>query len=130
MGSWFSFLLLPFRTYKMVFVVNKSLKNRSGTVAAQVGHVTLAIYKLVTSTGEGKAQIVMWEISGQRKIVAKAENTEQLMDIVKEANEVGLITYLVQDRDNIPILHESNSVLGVFGSTSIIDKVTGRLKLF
>lgn len=40
------------RQHKMVFVVNMSLKMGAGKLAAQVGHATLAVYRLAQRSEE------------------------------------------------------------------------------
>lgn len=40
------------RTHKMIFVANMSLKMGAGKLAAQVGHATLAVYRLAQRSAE------------------------------------------------------------------------------
>ncbi|CAJ0568110.1 unnamed protein product, partial [Mesorhabditis spiculigera] len=117
------------RTHKMVFVANMSLKMGAGKLAAQVGHACLAVYQKAVSTEEGRAGIQSWERMGAVKVVLKGESTEQLMELLKQAKEVGCSAYLVADAGYTQIPAGSRTVLGVFGPKEAVDSVCGQLKL-
>ncbi|VBB27158.1 unnamed protein product [Acanthocheilonema viteae] len=100
------------RQYKMVFVVNMSLKMGSGKLAAQ-----------------GQRALDAWRISGEMKVVVKGHNTEMLLDFFKQAKDLSLFAYIVSDAGRTQIPAGSRTVLGIFGPTHLVDLVTGELKL-
>lgn len=121
--------LSTFRSHKMVFVANTSLKMGPGKLAAQVGHATLGVYRLAQRTEEGQRALDMWHTVGEMKVVVKGQNTEQLLDMFKLAKDMGLFAYVVADAGRTQIPAGSRTVLGIFGPSDIVDTVTGQLKL-
>ncbi|KAL3985515.1 Peptidyl-tRNA hydrolase PTH2 family protein [Acanthocheilonema viteae] len=117
------------RQYKMVFVVNMSLKMGSGKLAAQVGHATLGVYRLAQRSEDGQRALDAWRISGEMKVVVKGHNTEMLLDFFKQAKDLSLFAYIVSDAGRTQIPAGSRTVLGIFGPTHLVDLVTGELKL-
>lgn len=115
--------------YKMVLVVDSSLKMSTGKIAAQVGHATLAVYQMAMTTEEGKKCIQTWQRRGQPKIVLTVRNTEQLNQIFTLTKNAGLISYLVQDAGYTQVPNGSRTVLGIFGPVQAIDEITGHLKV-
>ena len=73
----------------------------------------------------------LWELSGQRKVVVKVDTEEELLQVQKEAQNVGLITSLIRDAGHTQVTPGSKTVLGVGpGPTELVDKVTGHLRLY
>ena len=51
--------------YKMVFVINSQLKMGVGKVAAQVGHASVGLYKLLASNQQKNGEMLLqWEQFG------------------------------------------------------------------
>lgn len=51
--------------YKMVIVINTSLKMGTGKIVSQAGHAILALYRLtLTMTGDVAQWVTMWEATG------------------------------------------------------------------
>eukprot|EP00004_Rigifila_ramosa_P026630 TRINITY_DN838_c0_g3_i2.p1 TRINITY_DN838_c0_g3~~TRINITY_DN838_c0_g3_i2.p1 ORF type:complete len:640 (+),score=182.07 TRINITY_DN838_c0_g3_i2:214-1920(+) len=114
--------------HKMVLVVRQDLQMGKGKVAAQCGHAVLGAFKQAQ-----RAQPValrQWELFGQAKIVLKGEDLDSMMALQAAAKAVGLVTYFVMDAGRTQIEAGSRTVLAVGpGPRSVIDKVTGHLKL-
>uniref|UniRef100_A0A7E4ZRK9 peptidyl-tRNA hydrolase n=1 Tax=Panagrellus redivivus TaxID=6233 RepID=A0A7E4ZRK9_PANRE len=121
--------LRPARTHKMVFVANMSLKMGTGKLAAQVGHACLGVYRTAIRSEEGNEAIRAWEGHGAVKIVVKGQSTEQLIDMFRQAKDLGLYAYVVQDAGYTQIPPGSRTILGIFGPQEVVDQVTGTLKL-
>uniref|UniRef100_A0A915PK30 peptidyl-tRNA hydrolase n=1 Tax=Setaria digitata TaxID=48799 RepID=A0A915PK30_9BILA len=117
------------RQHKMVFVVNMSLKMGAGKLAAQVGHATLGVYRLAQRSEDGQHALDAWRMSGEMKVVVKGHSTELLLDLFKQAKDLGLFAYIVSDAGRTQIPAGSRTVLGIFGPTHLVDGVTGELKL-
>ena len=119
---------LQVTSMKMVFVVNSELHMGVGKIAAQVGHATLGLYKQAKSENLTN-DLTMWETNGATKIVLIGGNTRNLLDIQQEANAVNLANHIVHDAGKTQVLPGAITVLGIFGHSSIIDRITGSLKL-
>ena len=113
---------------KMVFVVNNELHMGVGKIAAQVGHATLGLYKQAKSENLTN-DLTVWETNGATKIVLIGGNTRNLLDIQQEANAANLANYVIHDAGKTQVLPGALTVLGIFGHSSIIDRITGSLKL-
>jgi PTH2 family peptidyl-tRNA hydrolase len=111
--------------YKMVLVVNESLKMGKGKIAAQCCHACLGSYKKA-SIQDKKA----WSRTGQAKVTLKIPTTEELLVIDSAAEAIGLPHYLVADAGRTQIAAGSLTVLGI-GPARIheIDQITKHLKL-
>jgi PTH2 family peptidyl-tRNA hydrolase len=107
-----------FADYKMVFVVRNDLKMGKGKIAAQVGHAAVGTYK---KAQKSNSEILRrWEISGHMKVVVKAPDMETFDGIVKEADNLGVSTYVVCDAGRTQIAPGSVTVLGVGPSECIV----------
>ena len=119
---------LQITSWKMVFVVNTELHMGVGKIAAQVGHATLGLYKQAKHENLTN-DLTLWESNGASKIVLSGGNTRNLLDIQQEANAANLSCYVVHDAGKTQVLPGALTVLGVFGHSSIVDRITGSLKL-
>ncbi|KAK4023444.1 probable peptidyl-tRNA hydrolase 2 [Daphnia magna] len=120
--------------YKMVFVVNMSLGMGVGKIAAQVAHAALGLHReLIDKEMEENKEcgaLTCWEdYDGERKIALKGESKEHLLDLLRQAKEVGLCHYLVSDAGHTQVAPGSNTVLSIFGKESDVNLITGKLKL-
>lgn len=116
--------------YKMVFVVNDSLKMGVGKIAAQVGHAAIGLFReLVETKGQFAHLVEQWQENGETKIVLKGDNTQALMDLENLAIEHRLPSYLVTDAGRTQVTPGAVTVLGLVGDSNVIDAVTGNLKL-
>lgn len=123
-----TFQLTAAGSVKMVFVVNNELHMGVGKIAAQVGHATLGLYKQAKSENLTN-DLTLWETNGATKIVLIGGNTRNLLDMQQEANTVNLANYVVHDAGKTQVLPGAITVLGIFGHSSIVDRITGSLKL-
>lgn len=122
-------MLFRMQQTKMVFVVNTSLKMGNGKLAAQVGHATLGVYRLAQRSEQGQRLLESWQTIGEMKVVVKGQSTEHLLDLFKQAKDAGLFAYVVADAGRTQIPAGSRTVLGIFGPSTVVDTVTGQLKL-
>jgi len=117
------------RPHKMVFVVNMALAMGKGKLAAQVGHATLGCYRRATESEQGSVSLKAWTYYGEKKIVVKAKDDDELRAIQEEAQQKGLHTCLVRDAGHTQIAPGSQTVLAVFGPEDAVNDVTGKQKL-
>jgi PTH2 family peptidyl-tRNA hydrolase len=64
-----------------------------------------------------------------KKIALRGETTEELVELATKADEAGLPNTSIRDAGLTEIPGGSLTVLGIFGASNNVDKVTGRLKL-
>lgn len=115
--------------FKMVFVVNSSLRMGVGKLAAQVGHAVLALYRFVDSQADRKCEIEQWENFGAKKIVLKGTDTQHLLDLKQKALELQISNTLIHDAGKTQIDPGSLTILALFGKNKDLDCMTGKLKL-
>ena len=72
-----------------------------------------------------------WKEFGQRKVVLKVESEKELLDVIYDAKQAGLVHALVQDAGRTQV--ESGTLtVGAIGpaNAELIDRFTGQLKLY
>ncbi|KAL8661526.1 MAG: hypothetical protein Q9202_005535 [Teloschistes flavicans] len=117
---------------KLVLVVRGDLGMGKGKIAAQCSHATLACYRALSSSFPSSLNPVLkqWERMGQAKVVVQAKNEEELDTLQAQAVSLGLCAQVIHDAGRTQIAAGSATVLGVGpGPKSVVDKVTGGLKL-
>jgi PTH2 family peptidyl-tRNA hydrolase len=71
-----------------------------------------------------------WERTGQAKIALQVKSEEDLETLQATAVSLGLVAEMIADAGRTQIASGSHTVLGIGpASKSLIDKVTGHLKL-
>lgn len=120
----------PSTTCKMVFVVNTDLGMKIGKTCAQVAHATLGLHQIMIQNERTLGDdMVRWLEYGQAKICLRADNTQHLLELQKNANALNLPSFLVQDAGRTQIPAGSFTVLSIFGKISVVNQVTGTLRL-
>lgn len=110
---------------KQVMIVRRDLKMGKGKIAAQCCHGAIGSYKKTDSE-----KIRKWENTGYAKVVCKADSLEELLELKKTADEMGISNYLVVDAGRTQLPTSTTTVLALGpDEDEIIDKVTGDLKL-
>jgi PTH2 family peptidyl-tRNA hydrolase len=117
------------RLFKMIFIVNTSLKMGVGKVAAQVGHATLALYKTLLIDIGQQQNVRDWEEKGAKKIVLRGNDEEHLMLLKSEAKGLHIPHIIIKDAGKTQVEPGSITVLAVFGKGYEVDEVTGKLSL-
>ena len=114
---------------KLILVVRTDLKMGKGKVAAQCAHAAVMAYEHL---GRTNAELLEeWRYNGQPKVVTKTDTEESLIQIAEHARSLGLPVSLVRDAGRTQIAPGSKTVLGVGpGDATLIDQVTGHLKLY
>lgn len=114
---------------KLVLAVRTDLGMTKGKVAAQCGHATLACYKALLAHMPSAGVLKRWEDNGQPKIAVQVKSEEELMTLQALAQSLGLCARVIHDAGRTQIAAGSATVLGVLGPKSVVDQVTGQLKL-
>jgi PTH2 family peptidyl-tRNA hydrolase len=107
--------------YSFCFVIGK--------IAAQASHATLACYKYFITHQPDSPILRRWEQGGQAKIALQIKSEDELLLLQAQAMSLGLCARVIQDAGRTQIASGSRTVLGVLGPKSVVDGVTGHLKL-
>jgi PTH2 family peptidyl-tRNA hydrolase len=114
--------------YKQVLVFRSDLKMSKGKIATQAGHA--AVSAAQETRLHCKKWWEAWLYEGQRKIAVKVSTEDDLVDLEKAAEELGLPHSLVVDRGLTEIPEGTVTCLGIGPAPSEkIDKLTGKLPL-
>ncbi|KAJ9292928.1 hypothetical protein DTO271G3_8226 [Paecilomyces variotii] len=114
---------------KLVLVVRTDLGMTKGKIAAQCGHATLACYKYYLSNSPNSPILRRWERGGQAKVALQVKSEEDILLLQAQALSLGLCARVIQDAGRTQIASGSRTVLGILGPKSVVDSVTGHLKL-
>ncbi|KAG7206131.1 hypothetical protein KM043_003523 [Ampulex compressa] len=114
--------------FKLILVIRTDLNMGKGKVAAQCAHAAVAAYK---KARKHEDILQAWETCGQAKITVKVDSEDMLLRVSHHAKSLGLLTYIVHDAGHTQIPAGSKTVCGIGpGPATLIDKVTGHLKLY
>ena len=113
--------------YKLVCIVNQSLKMGKGKIAAQVGHAcVLGAEHVRKSHPEWYEQ--WW--GGQEKVVVKVSGIKDLQEVKRHAIDLNLPWSEVTDAGHTQIAPGTTTCISIGPAPeNLIDKVTGNLKL-
>ncbi|MFP3985549.1 MAG: peptidyl-tRNA hydrolase Pth2 [Candidatus Bathyarchaeia archaeon] len=114
--------------YKQIIVVRMDLKMGKGKLAAQVGHAAVSAAEEARKKSPEWWQA--WLDEGQCKVVVKAKNLEELLDLEREARQQKIPHSLITDRGLTQLPPGSVTCLAIGPAPSThIDKLTRRLPL-
>ena len=104
----------------------------SGKLASQTAHAAVALYIKANQPAHLPLfkNINMWLVTGQKKVILKGVDDAHLLKLEKEALETGLLVVVVRDAGRTHLAPGSLTCLGLFGSESSINLVTGALNLY
>ncbi len=110
---------------KQVIIINTSLRLPKGKLAAQVAHASVA--SLLNTKPELLKQ---WLEVGMPKIVLKANNENELLELKKRAEKVKISGQLIRDAGKTVIPSGTITCLGLGpAKDEDIDAITSELKL-
>ena len=112
-----------------MLAVRTDLGMTKGKIAAQCGHATLACYKALVNSPPNAKLLKRWENHGQPKIAVQVKSEDELQTLQALAQSLGLCARVIHDAGRTQIAAGSATVLGVLGPKSVVDQVTGQLKL-
>ena len=114
--------------YKMVIVVRGDIKLGPGKMAAQVAHA--AVNCALAAKKNYKKYFDAWYDEGQKKVVVKVKNLEELRELQADARAAKLPNSLITDAGHTQLPPGTVTCLGIGpGPETAIDKITGHLKL-
>ena len=111
--------------YKQVIVVRSDLKMSKGKLAAQVSHAAVDASHNVDNKVVSK-----WRSEGQKKVVLKAKNEEELLGLKEKCSKLKIKCSLIKDAGRTELDPGTITALGIGpDEEDRINKVTGSLKL-
>ncbi len=111
----------------MVLVVRTDLKLSSGKLVAQAGH---AAVEVALKARKAEPDLLnRWRNEGARKIALKIPDEDSLKRLFGEAQEVGLVSYMVKDAGHTEIPPGTLTVVGILGPRRAVDALVGDLSL-
>ena len=111
--------------YKQVIVIRRNLKLSRGKLAAQVAHASLEAYRRAD-----RRIAEAWESSGSKKVVLRAENARELMELRRKARAEKLPAALIRDAGHTEVPAGTITALGIGPEKETkINKITGKLKM-
>ena len=113
---------------KQVIAVRKDIVMGRGKLAAQAAHA--AVLAAEKARFHRRDWFNIWFKTAQAKVVVKAENLEELIELENHARTIGLPAVSVQDSGLTQIPPGTITCVGIGpGPAELIDKVTRHLKL-
>lgn len=115
--------------YKMLFVINTSLKMQKGKVAAQCGHAAIGCF--INAHQSHENIVNRWQRTGARKIACKIGSDEEMDELKAILDENNIPTYQVIDAGLTQVPEGSKTVLGIGPvEENIVNNFTVDLKLY
>jgi PTH2 family peptidyl-tRNA hydrolase len=116
--------------YKQVIIVRTDLKMGKGKLAVQVAHAAVLAAFKAYRTPRWRGWFEEWWATGQKKIVVKGGDSDNVLRLAGEAERLGLPVSIVRDAGltQLPPGTLTAAAIGP-GPSELIDKVTGGLKL-
>jgi PTH2 family peptidyl-tRNA hydrolase len=114
--------------YKQVILIRTDLKMGVGKKCAQSCHASVSASDLVRR--KSKVTWKQWKNSGQKKVVLKIDNIDNIKDIIIQLEKEKIDYFLVKDAGLTQLAPGTITALGIGPArSSQIDEITGDLKL-
>jgi len=111
--------------YKQAIVVRSDLELSIGKTCSQVAHASISSADLAN-----KRMLKYWKNEGQKKIVLKVRNVEDLLELEKRCNKLKIPCSIIRDAGMTELPKGTITCLGIGpGKEEKINKVTGNLPL-
>ncbi|MEB3846515.1 MAG: peptidyl-tRNA hydrolase Pth2 [Desulfurococcales archaeon] len=119
--------------YKQSIVLRRDLQMGRGKAAAQAAHASCEAVFLILDSGRRlwREWLEAWRKEGQKKVVLRVDSLNALLAVYEGANRLGLPASLVEDAGLTQLPPGTKTAVAVGPAPEhIVDRVTGRLKLY
>ncbi len=114
--------------HKLAIVIRNDLGLSKGKLAVQVAHAAVSC-ALRSRRGQAK-WFDAWLKEGQRKVVLRVENLDELRELEEKAKSAGLTAEMITDAGLTEVPPGTTTALGIGpGPEEVVDGVTGHLRL-
>ncbi|MHC1598674.1 MAG: peptidyl-tRNA hydrolase Pth2 [Candidatus Methanofastidiosia archaeon] len=114
--------------YKQVIITRQDLKLSKGKLAAQVAHASVLCSNI--ARGSHKEWYNKWIQEGQKKVVLKVSNKEEMIKYYMISKQAGIPSCMITDAGHTEIPSGTLTVAGIGPAPDdVIDKITGDLEL-
>jgi PTH2 family peptidyl-tRNA hydrolase len=114
---------------KMVIAVRKDIDIGKGKMAAQVAHAAVAC--ALKSMKSNKTMFKGWMSQGQKKIVIRVQDEDELNRLKYAVDEMGIVNEMITDAGLTQIPPGTVTCLGIGPVfSSVIDPLTGSYPLY
>lgn len=118
----------PTEEYKLVVLVRTDLDMGKGKMAAQVGHASVEC--ALWAEKKDRKAFDAWMDSGQKKVVLKVPNRDEMVRRMAEAKSCGFHASMITDAGRTQVEPGTDTCVGIGPApSSELDKVTGDLKM-
>ncbi|MEB3862016.1 MAG: peptidyl-tRNA hydrolase Pth2 [Desulfurococcales archaeon] len=118
---------------KQTIVLRRDLGMGRGKAAAQAAHASCeAVFRILDSREPRWMEwLRAWRAGGQVKVVLRVDSEDELVRVYGEAQALGLPASLVSDAGRTQLPPGTKTAVAVGpGPEELVDRVTGRLKLY
>ncbi len=115
--------------FKQAIVVRTDIKMSKGKLASQVAHA--AVEAVLDALEHGMSEwVTAWRSQGAKKVVLKASNEQELLDLYAKARKDGLPAALIRDAGRTELPPNTLTCIAIGPAPAKkVDKITGRLRL-
>ena len=114
--------------YKLVVAVRRDLEMGKGKIAVQVGHAAITVGEETRKRHPDWWN--RWLNEGQCKVVVKVNSEEDLKDVQRKAEQLGLASAIIHDRGLTQVDPNTATCVGIGPAPAeLVDKITGTLPL-
>ena len=119
--------------YKQSIVVRRDLRMSCGKAMAQAAHASVEAVLLILDSGrrEWLEWLREWRRTGQKKVALRVDSERELLEVYASARELGLPASLIADAGLTQLPPGTKTAVAVGPApSSLVDRVTGRLRLY
>ena len=118
---------------KQAIVLRRDIRMGRGKAAAQAAHASCeAVFKILKSGRSAWNEwLEKWRASGQLKVVLRVDSEAELLNVYRKALELNLPASLIADAGRTQLEPGTRTAVAIGPApSSLVDKVTGHLKLY
>ncbi len=109
--------------YKQVILIREDLDLSSGKLCSQAAHAAI-------SSAVRSKYFKKWEKDGQKKVILKVKNLNQLIELQKKCSKLKIAHALISDAGRTEVEPGTITALGIGpDKEELINKITGALPL-